>query len=381
MRSNFLTLLPEALNEASRQQFRACILDIHPFIPNWRNHPNDWRALGIEDAVNILKTKRELDDYARLHIDQNSIVLFLNLPDRGIRHIWRALAARGAKVGVITVGPLPVFSGRASSSIANVLELLKRFALSVKRMIKPVPDFWIMSGTACRDIYRNFFSSVRDTCWISAHSIDYENTLKFPAGDGDASPSDAPIVFLDQGWFSKPPPYAIPNNSYPPASYSSYRESIHSFLVELEDILKRPVVISLHPKASRSRSEELYAGHELSTSSSAELVSKSSLVVGNSSTSIQYAVIYGKPVLLYTSNELQESIMHPTMLGLKKALGAPVVNIDKLSDMPDLTKQLGVDTERYRQYLERYVRMPSAADAGMWEIVFRGFREQLLSGG
>jgi hypothetical protein len=373
LRSNFRYLLQEAISRGKQYGIEARILDISNYCPGWKDCTNEWDDLDLSQYVDRPEGMVGLRHFARQRIDSETLLLFLFLPDYRIRSVWRELQAGGGKMGAVFLGPTPTREDRRSNGgpLQAAGHCLSVLLGKAKTLFKPVPDVWVISGDACIEFYGQYFGNLRTTKIIYAHSMDYEQFRRLPpAGE---RPDPGPVVFLDQGWFTKLPPRVLDpkvggSNVYPPVTYEIYRSSVNKFLNCLADRFKRRIIVSAHPKAELVHTSRLYKDFEVVQGKTMELVRDASLVLANSSTSIQCVVLAQRSLVLYTSDELDRSIMAPTLYGYADALGAPVVNIDR--ELGESVWVQTVDEDKYRRFKEHYIKAADSRDLSLWNLVY-----------
>ncbi len=373
IRSNFRGLLKDAIETAKRYGYVARILDIHQIVSGWEKHPNDWDEVGLQDEVVLFSTTREFGRFVAKNVDHESPVLFLYPPDRFIRKFWFKFQRRKAPVGLVTIGPVPSLQHCSQAGLMGLRKILFLMLRPLKALFKPSLAFWVVSGTACTNKDRRMFRSWRSAQLIYAHSIDYELFRLMSMDSNNLTRNDGRVVLLDQGWFSKPlPEYYRKPSIYPPTTYDNYRRGILDFLARIEKHTDCPVVIGCHPKADLAETQRLYEGYEVVRGATKELVARASMVVANSTTSIQFAVLFRKPILLFTSDELETSVMAPLVAGYQHELGLELVNIDRLSGVSEIIDRVAIDEERYGVYINRYIKQDASPQLPLWEIVFQG---------
>jgi hypothetical protein len=372
IRSNLRGLLREAVETAGRHGFDARILDVGRIVPRWRNYPNEWQELGLGDLVDRPRSRDELSRFARASVDESATLLFLFPPNRYMRPIWRLLRRRGARIGVIMVGPIP--AARHGPELRYpFFRPLVAAARRLKALLKPRPAYWVVSGSECLSQYRWYFRTLEGVQEIRAHSIEYENFLQ-ARGTGDGNRPEV-NVFLDQGWFTKPRPDFVSAADYPPTGEAGYQTAVRAFLRRLEEKTRRSVVVSCHPKADLPATRALYRGFEVQQGNTADWVKRASLVVANTSTSIQYAVLYDKPLLLFTSDELDRSLLRKNLEGYREELGVPVVNLDRPDAIDTALAQAAQARRSYARYARRYIKHPDSPERPLWEIIFQALEQ------
>jgi hypothetical protein len=209
---------------------------------------------------------------------------------------------------------------------------------------------------------------LKGTHEIHAHSIDYE-IYAYRSRDATVDGKNV-NVFLDQGWFTKPRPDHLPQDGYPPTCEDRYRPSVRMLLRRVKELTGRPVVVSCHPKADLEATRLLYDGFEVHQGNTVEWVRSASLVIANTSTSIQYAVLFDKPLLLFTNDELNGSFLRTNLDGYREELDAPVVNVDSLEGLEGALQRACLARRNYARYIARYIKQPDSPARPLWDIVF-----------
>ncbi len=371
--SNYRGLLPGAMAAGQARGFQTGILDVVNLVPRWKPYPNPWKQLGLVDRVTVFADDAELRRFAATAgtpdrpMARRDIVIFLHPPGPEIRWIWDLLQFAGLAVGVMTINPVPTIHALRGWR-QGVEAFLKRPLRRLKAVTKPVPAYWIISGAGTLDCYRSYFRHLRGTRIIKAHSADFE---AFQAvADGQERKTGETIVFLDQGWHTKLRGNFRADGRYPPTGEDVYRRSVVAWLTSLQAASGLRVVIAAHPKGNIERVREVYQGIEVSSQPTALLVRNASIVIGNCTTSLQFAVMANKPICLFTSDELDQSLMLPGLLGYQRALNAPVVNIDHPPDSRELLDSLRVDPARYLAFLHEYIVHRDSGNGTLWDKVF-----------
>jgi len=221
-------------------------------------------------------------------------------------------------------------------------------------------DLVVLTGEAAR---ASLLQQVPHT--VPAHHYDYDHFLSLGAAP---KPGSKTAVFLDQdlAWH---PDFAVANLK-PPVTAKRYFSALHAFFETIEQRLGLEVVIALHPRARYSDANHPLAGHRMIKGVTAELVRDAQLVLAHDSNSVAFAVLWEKPTVFLTSDELARSHMATQMAGRAALLGAPLANIDQIRP-EEITPEtwLHFDESAYADYKRTYLKMPGSADRPLWEIV------------
>ncbi len=270
--------------------------------------------------------------------------------------IYKALAKCPARDVIVRANALPLPPSSFRQRLRKVTPgKLLDFILSkpgIWERLAPKPGRIIYGGTATRP---RPDETARP---ISAHALDYDLFLQQPA----LLKSEPLAVFLDQ-CLPFHPDFAILGNK-PPVSAENYYPALSRFFSKLEQSSGLRVVIAGHPRAPRHK--EYYPGFEIVFGKSQDLIRRAALVMAHSSTAVNFAVMYNKPLLFLTSDELAQS-QGQIIAGLGTLLHAPCRNIDAadydLASLPD------VDQQAYAEYLARYIKEPGSPEQPFWTIL------------
>lgn len=162
-------------------------------------------------------------------------------------------------------------------------------------------------------------------------------------------------VFLDVDLPGHPDFKRIGTETISPDVY--YRK-VNSFFSAVEEAFNVKVVIAAHPKSSYTNEFK----HRLCLKNKTrELVKHCSFVLLHHSFSINYAVLYNKPAILFHTNEFIAARgktfflrnIYEIMKGYSVMLNVPIINID---EPVDVKQQLyPVDEERYGSFKSNYI--------------------------
>lgn len=277
--------------------------------------------------------------------------------------IFRALAKCAARDVIVRANalPLPPSSFRQRLRKVTPGKLLDFLVAKpgLWQRLCPAPGRIIYGGAATRP---QAGAALR---LISAHALDYDLFLRQPA----LKRSEPLAVFLDQ-CLPFHPDFAILGNR-PPVSAENYYPALSRLFTELERGSGLRVVIAGHPRAPKHKN--YYPGFEVVYGQSQSLVRRAALVMAHSSTAVNFAVMYRKPLLFLTSNELARSQGH-IIAGLAVLLRAPCLNIDLPGQ--NLAAPPAMDEQAYAAYLAQYIKEPGSPDLPFWQILLNDLRAE-----
>jgi hypothetical protein len=202
---------------------------------------------------------------------------------------------------------------------------------------------------------------------IRTHNLDFDIYLaliKAPAVVGTPF-----VVFIDQDYCFHPeytyqsiPPLATPGKYFP---------ALRNGLKIISDALKMQVRIAAHPRATyQQRGLDFFGGFAVEYGKTAELIRDCELVVCHDSTAVQFAVLFGKPVIFVTTDELMPTYEGRAIAKIAAELGKSPVNLDS-TDLAsvDWLKEMHVDDDTYERFKGKYIKTAGSPEIPLWDIV------------
>jgi len=197
---------------------------------------------------------------------------------------------------------------------------------------------------------------------IEAHSLDYDIYL---ASKCLPYTGRKYAVFLDSGMVEHPD-FSI-HNTRPACTHDNYYPSINSFFQNIEDELSIPVVIALHPKTDINKGSLVFLGRDVKINETHELIRDCSMVIAHDSTAISFAVLWEKPLLIVTTDEIEKN-HYMSMEATSKALGIKRINIDHLVGDYDWNALSKEPMKKYSDYKRIYIKAKGTPEKNSWEI-------------
>lgn len=159
------------------------------------------------------------------------------------------------------------------------------------------------------------------------------------------------IVFLDQYLPFHPDTEFL---NIKTVEQKRYYEEINAFFLKVEQKSGKKILISAHPKAEKYNEFNPYGGRPIFFNQSNELVKMCSFVLTHASTSISYPIIYEKPILLITSNYMNDVLPHfyNIAFAIKKACDATLINIDYAENF---ILPITINSEKYSDFKYKYL--------------------------
>jgi hypothetical protein len=202
---------------------------------------------------------------------------------------------------------------------------------------------------------------------LKVHSFDYDIYLKVARHPGGVrGPRYA--VFIDQDLCFHPDflyqgtPFVVTPEKYFPAVCRCLRGISEDLDLQLR--------IAAHPRARYfQRLADPFEGIPIVYGKTAELIRDCDLVVCHDSTAIHFAVLFNKPILFVTSDELLPTYEGRSINQAAAALGKSAVNLDRHLAGVDWRRESEVDAARYRDYKNKYIKVDGSPERPMWETI------------
>jgi hypothetical protein len=321
-------------------------------------------------------------------LGEDTVIIQPRCRGKNFHRLFRILMRSKAKYGQIDFGLQPAHNrqlektfinrllGRITTVIANPKTILDRIYSKIPNNLKGLRafDFLILGGgeaIAKRNHEINPFA----TKWVWTHTLDYDLYLQLSAETQPDPDSGSYIVYLDSylpfhpTWqiMGKPAPVS-PDNFYPP---------LMELFSHLEKKLGIPVIIAAHPRSKYNEmGEDYFGGRKLVFGETARLVRNARLSIGHFSTSNSYNVLFGKPVICVTTNELEASQFAGYVASMAEMLGNKALNIDE-NISPDVEQCLSISEGNYRTFHEQFIKKRGTPDISGWQIVSNFIKTEL----
>lgn len=199
---------------------------------------------------------------------------------------------------------------------------------------------------------------------INCHTFDYDLAME---ARGIAGLSAEPFaVFLDE-YFVGHHDFAMQNQPPPVRDTGKYFSALRDFFDSIERVTTHRVLIAAHPRSNYEPGERCFGQRTIVRARTASLVKQSKFVITHSSTSVSFAVIYRKPIVFLTSDELERSPVGRLSNTFANTFRQVAVNIDHLDKSfqfsPIITEPI------YKEYEENYVKYPGSSNENVWKIL------------
>jgi len=370
-------------------------------IKNWINHgwkvkvfdvtkflfPGFWKYIdGDKFSVNFegLTIFQNVNEVLSTLNNLQNKVIFIDIIgfSSGEQRIRKAARDHGILVR-IKIGSIP--EPEYKKKIPNLFRLIKnpitlvdKLIYFVKKKIEKIraeryfPDYCVVGGIKSMSGINN-----KNTSIIKAHNLGYDLFIKEKQIKLNKKTNS--IVFIDGGGAYHADDVRL--GLVPSVTADNYYPVINLGLHEIGKSLKLNIKIAAHPKSNFGIMQKKY-NHPLFENKTFELIRDADVVVSFSSTALEWAVIMKKPIILVTTDEIQNAFYAKSYAKyidiFATTLGKKVVNLSHLSSVNNWKDYLNIDDEKYEKYIENYVKTKESPKKLVWDIVIEYIEKDLF---
>ena len=232
-------------------------------------------------------------------------------------------------------------------SLKQVLHFLRRNMLTIF-----MPNQVLVGGS--EEVARVRRDYPRSTWALLASSSDYSNYLQL---ENLSENSQEFTIYLDTG-FPGFPRDEIIEKIVEQVSGEDWYPKLNKFFGFVESVLTTKVEIAIHPKHIGRDHQSMFGSRSTIGGRTPEIVSKCSLVMATNSTSISYAVAFAKPLILVTSDQIQngrDQYKASLIANIARETGAKIFNIDRQYTAQELRDALVIDHAKRESYKRKYL--------------------------
>jgi len=316
------------------------------------------------DCILIDSVKRvsKINDFEEFVANLGTPAVYVDLinsSEEGATNIRALLKRHSCARALISAGLVPS-KNEFLRILKNIIKIQfhKYFPKTLER--KKLPDIVVLSGGM--DQYNAIFHYVSHKIWC--HSYDYE-TFIVSKNSNQKNSVDSYAVFLDEELPSHRDYEILGLKS--PITEQDYYPAMKSFFLKYTSINKLKVKIAGHPRSNLNKLKENWDGFEVIQGNTNELVAGCKVVMAHTSTSVSFAILYAKPIIMLTNNQIANSWIGPLIKYKKKLLGVDLINIDKCSVKKMNIQRHPYSLSKYNSYINMYLKKDESNNNPMWK--------------
>ena len=296
------------------------------------------------DFENLQLTKKEFPDFIK-NSKNNDLDLFLLHTSPNFPKLLSIFMLTLFKIRYAILVNNPIPETVKSSQIRN---FLKNLYLRLLFIFLRRPHFFFYGGKSLEETLMYKYAVNK----VSIHSHDYES---FISDSSILSLNDSKelkkeyIVFIDEGGNYHPDQYVVKDYS---GFKNGYYEDLKQFLKRVSKITNKDVYIALHPSVDESKLN--FGDLKVFKNITRELIKCSDFVLMHKSTSIGFATLYKKNVIILDS-EFCERAYRKHLYKLADFFDTKPLQMNK-NNLKDINyKKYFCNQDRYKDYIKEYL--------------------------
>jgi len=305
-----------------------------------------------------------------------------------IYHRLSALKIKYCVLQMVSLPPSPPLQKKGSSGF--FISVIKRavslkpkhvfFGLCDKALLRYYPlfgirsaDLALLSGERSLEIARDPIDAKTHLIW--AHLWDYDVYINERNNQITADPSVG--VFLDEYYPLHTDLDYLGISS--PIEADEYYAKMRTFFDYLEKNYHVRIIIAAHPRSDYPETSDYFGRRPVIKGQTARLVHESSFVLAHDSISINFAILFRKPVIFMTMDKMQtcEVGRLTTALSIEamaSALKKKPINLDSLQEF-NWIQEIQVDMQSYMTYQNDIIKKNGTPEIPFWEIYIQSLRQ------
>lgn len=346
------------------------------------------------DFIHRLSSYADLEEFLACRVNGSVFIDYLanhsNVTFK-TEKIYRLFKKYQVRYFVISSGALPVLTFEKSlgglfdryffkiKKIFNLKKLSNYICekiilfLTRRNIFYPVPIRIFSGGSS--EVMRFFIGNrkIEQETVVPINSYDYDSYLvgkKLTMNE--LKPDEKFCVFLDEA-MTDHPDFGFLGIQY--ISANEYFESMNRLFDFVEEKMGLRVVIAAHPRSNYESKIGVFKTRTIIKRKTAALVAKSELVIMHMSTSVSFAIIGHKPVVVVKTEGMHiNSYLDKLVDNMAITLGTQSINVDQVELSVELFN-VKINNEKYNSYLYKYIKSLNADDLPVWEIVLREIKK------
>ncbi len=353
--------------------FHVFIYDFTPFL---RPQVDASRINEPSNYKGVIKFKRRRDAIAAIN-KQGRDCFIISIIAYNVKtfSIFKSISRHDVPYAVFAVPAIPRPNRQIHVTARKIISLTPRkFIKHMQFLFTRIPPgflkinsatFFLASGKKTPN--RPTIDHKTKTIWI--HTLDYDIYLE----DKNSEKKEEDIaVFLDEDYVfhSDYTSLGIPALT----SAEEYFPFLCNFFDYIETKLDLEVVIAAHPRSHYEELPDYFQGRKVIRGKTAELVKKAKLVILQNSTSINFPVLYKKPMIFVTTDRIEKTMYGGYISKFASYFRKTPINISRNVSI-DLEKEFYVYEEGYAKYKQDFIKMEGTEELLFWQVISNKIKE------
>jgi hypothetical protein len=194
-----------------------------------------------------------------------------------------------------------------------------------------------------------------------SHSLDYNDFFKLKNSETPIQKNY--IVYLDQKYLDHPEIDFLKEPNYIEKNCYNY---LKNFFENISIAQKKEVIFCAHPRA-KNDDEYLQDFKNIKFNETAIYTKHADLVLAHDSISINYCIIFKKPLIIIIMPGMELSNKRDNLLSMGELLGCKVIDLKNFRTI-NLEETYEVDEAKYDLYIKKYIKI-KGDEIDSWEIL------------
>lgn len=320
-------------------------------------YPN-WTSINSENSA-----LKNID----LLSDEDIVVAFGFHNNYKKRKIFQKLTTKNIAYGVNNQNSLPSPDIENKNVLLKILNLLLNFK-NLRNSIylnfpilfpKINPPTFIMAGGSDTVKKKN-----KSTEIVWTHKMDYDLFLSSIKNKKKKPPFKKYVLCIDEYLPFHPDNIYENRKKIDPVKYYSL---LTKFFKEVELREGCPVIIAAHPSSQYESHPDYYQGRSVIKDKTIELVKDCRFVITFASTSLNYAVLFNKPVIFIKMNLIADIYNHWVEV-MAKNLRGKIISLDSKINENQYNDAKIINKNYFKSYKEKYIKKSGTPEINSWEI-------------
>lgn len=366
------------INFFLKKRIKVIVLDVQDYtnpelIESRKKQYTCEHDMTVINCQNLKTLKNTLDIYGK---GLALLVLSDNIQSTRIR---RYIKNKNVKIGIIETGMSPLFNKEMSiftkiknkflqQGAMNFFKLLTNKIFTKFMDIKDY-DFLVVSNYST---FKENYAVKQVASIIETHCSDYDVVLKCKTKQRLIGKKY--VVFLDQNLIRHSD--FIRENSVLSISEDTYFNELNNFFKKIEMYYNCEVVIASHPSANSNEYKTKFNQRKIFNNDTALLIKYCEFSIAHYSTSINFSVIYNKPILFITSNAIKKSFINKYIVEFSFLLNQIFLNISELEKYP---LEMKIDKKKYDDYRKKYIKN-NKLEIDTWKTFYNKYARSFYDG-
>lgn len=246
-------------------------------------------------------------------------------------------------------------------------QLVNKLILFIPIIFNFNPASFVMAGGEKSLTYTFPITDKTQALWI--HALDYDLYLK---RGKDLKKESKNALFLDQ--FYPLHPDLLILGIKPLCTTERYYPALCRFFDIIEKRYGLEIIIAAHPTSNYEKMPDYFGGRKTIRDDTIELVADADFVIMHNSTAINFPILFRKPIIFLTTNELDKTYAGDSIRAFSNMLNKAPLNLDIMEEI-DLQRELEIDEEVYQKYIHSFIKKTGTEEQPFWDCFVQKIRQ------